>query len=534
LTDIADVQTGKVPPDEAPAPPLGYAALAGLVAAGVALAVTELVSAITTPHRPSVVSAVASRFIDVAAGTLTETAVKLFGTNDKSALLTGILVVSLVLGAVIGLLAARRRWIGAAGFSLFAVLGVLAGRSTPRASLPAIVVACVLGALAGIATLNGLLRLLCRAPDEATAVETPEDPRVKRPDRRTFLVAVGATGAAAIGAAFVSRAVRGTSPATASRQRTILPRPRRVTSIPAEQPFDVPGLSPYITPNADFYRIDTAIFVPELDAATWKLTITGMVDHPATFSYADILAMDLVEEPVTLACVSNDVGGPLVGNASWLGVPLRALLDASGVRPGATQIVGRSVDGFTVGFPTEVGLDGRVAMVAVGMNGEPLPVIHGYPARLVVAGLYGYVSATKWLSQIELTRLEDFDAYWVPRGWAKEAPIKLESRVDVPRSGVTILRGTTAIAGVAWAPTLGISKVEIKIDDGPWLTTRLGTVASKNTWVQWMYPWDATPGQHVVAVRAYDGRGRVQTDVPTIPPPNGATGYDYRGFTVAG
>jgi DMSO/TMAO reductase YedYZ molybdopterin-dependent catalytic subunit len=303
--------------------------------------------------------------------------------------------------------------------------------------------------------------------------------------------------------------------------------------LPAAQPFSVDGLSPYVTPNGDFYRIDTAIFVPQVDAATWKLTIKGKVDHTVSFTYADLLAMPLIEQPVTLACVSNDVGGPLVGNAVWLGVPLTKLLDRAGVHSDATQIVGRSVDDFTVGFPTEKAYDGRVAMVAVGMNGEPLPVTHGFPARLVVAGLYGYVSATKWLKDIELTRLEDYDAYWVPRGWSKEAPIKLQSRVDVPRSGATIPAGPTSIAGVAWDPSVGVSKVEVQLDDGAWNVAELGDVASKNTWVQWRYQWSATPGQHVAAVRAYDANGQVQTDVPSPPDPNGATGYHYRGFNVS-
>jgi hypothetical protein len=263
------------------------------------------------------------------------------------------------------------------------------------------------------------------------------------------------------------------------------------------------------------------------------MTIGGMVDRPVTFTYADLLGMDLVEEPVTLTCVSNEVGGHLIGNAVWRGVPLTKLLDEAGIQSGATQIVGRSVDDFTVGFPTEMALDGRTAMIAVGMNGEPLPVRHGFPARLVVAGLYGYVSATKWLKEITLTRLEDFDAYWIPRGWSKLGPIKTESRVDIPRSGAKMPPGKMTIAGVAWAPSRGISKVEVSIDEGPWLAARLGEVASKNTWVQWLYDWDnAKTGSHAVSVRATDGTGEVQTEQPATPAPDGASGYHYRGFTV--
>jgi Oxidoreductase molybdopterin binding domain len=243
--------------------------------------------------------------------------------------------------------------------------------------------------------------------------------------------------------------------------------------------------------------------------------------------------MPLVEEPVTLACVSNDVGGNLVGNAVWRGVPLAQLLGMAGIRPEGTQIVGRSVDDFTVAFPTSMAMDGRTAMVAVGMNGELLPIRHGYPARLVVAGLYGYASATKWLKEIRLTRLEDFDSFWVERGWAREGPIKLSSRVDVPRVGTTVRAGPVPIAGVAWAPSIGVSAVEVKIDDGPWQAAELGGVASANTWVQWVFDYDGTPGQHLVAVRAYDGAGRLQIEDPSPPEPSGATGYHYRSFYVA-
>jgi hypothetical protein len=257
-----------------------------------------------------------------------------------------------------------------------------------------------------------------------------------------------------------------------------------------------------------------------------------MVDRPVTFTYDELLAMDLVEEAVTLACVSNDVGGGLVGNAVWRGVPLTNLLDRAGVHPDASQILARSVDDFTVGLPTAAATDGRTALVALAMNGEPLPVDHGYPARLVVAGLYGYASATKWLTALELTRLEDVDSFWVERGWSKQAPIKLQSRVDVPPSGADVPAVTVMLAGVAWAPGIGISAVELQLDDGPWVRAELGRVASIDTWVQWRHPFDLAPGPHIVAVRAYDATGAVQTDQPSQPEPNGATGYHYRAFRV--
>jgi len=287
----------------------------------------------------------------------------------------------------------------------------------------------------------------------------------------------------------------------------------------------VPGISPIVTPNADFYRIDTALIAPQIDPADWTLRITGMVDHEVEIDFDELVGFDPIEQFVTLQCVSNEVGGDLVGNAAWSGVPLRVLLDRAGVRPDATQIVGRSIDGWTAGFPTAVALDGRPAMVGVAMNGEPLPVKHGFPARLIVPGLYGYVSATKWLTEIELTTWEAFDAYWIPRGWAKEGPIKTQSRIDVPQPGTTLAARRTPVAGVAWAPTRSIERVEVRIDDGPWQEAELSGEISENTWVQWLYRWDATPGSHRLAVRATDGTGETQTGEPSPPAPSGATGY---------
>jgi len=301
---------------------------------------------------------------------------------------------------------------------------------------------------------------------------------------------------------------------------------------PGVPSYPIDGLSPYIVPSGDFYRIDTALVVPQVDVAHWKLSVTGKVDHPFTLTFDELQAMEQVEEAVTLSCVSNYVGGDLVGNARWQGVPLRALLDRAGVQSAGTQIVGRSVDGFTVGFPTAALDDGRTALVAVGMNGQPLPTVHGFPARLVVAGLYGYVSATKWLTEIELTGLEDFDAYWVPLGWAKEAPIKTQSRIDVPKAAATIRAGTTPIAGVAWAPDRGIRKVEVQVDDGPWRQAQLASVLSKDTWCEWMLPWDATVGPHVLRVRATDGTGATQTGHESDPEPDGATGWHSRKVDV--
>ena len=287
----------------------------------------------------------------------------------------------------------------------------------------------------------------------------------------------------------------------------------------------VTGISPIVTPNSDFYRIDTAIVVPSVDVNDWKLSISGMVDNPYTMTFRELIDMGLVETPVTLSCVSNKVGGNLVDNAVWRGVPLADVLNRAGVQRGATQIVGRSVDNWNSGFPTEYAFDGRVALVAVSMNGEPLPAEHGFPVRLVIAGLYGYVSATKWLEEIRLTTWEGFDSYWVPRGWAKRGPIKTQSRIDVPRRGARVRAGRVAVAGVAWAPTRSIERVEVQVDDGRWVRAELSNNMSVNSWRQWVYAWDATPGKHRIRCRATDGTGSTQTSETRPPAPDGATGW---------
>ena len=274
--------------------------------------------------------------------------------------------------------------------------------------------------------------------------------------------------------------------------------------------------------------------MPQVDVATWKLEIKGLVDRPFTLTYDELLALPLFEQYVTIACVSNRVGEGLVGNALWTGVRLKDVLEMAGVQSGATQIVGRSVDGFTVGFPTSWAMaPEREPMVAVGMNRDFLPADHGYPARLIVPGLYGYVSATKWLQSIELTTREAVDGYWVPLGWAKDAPILTQSRIDAPSTGATVAAGPVDVAGVAWAPDRGIASVEVRFDDGPWQNARLSRPISDATWVQWTVPWAAAAGRHVIEVRATDGSGQVQTAEQTDPAPDGARGHHRIVVVVA-
>ena len=366
--------------------------------------------------------------------------------------------------------------------------------------------------------------------------------------RRKFMGVAGGAAAVAVVGTLLGRVLRGRQSAeiagarddVASALNNIEPATADTvdlgSSIPELASFDdIDGISTLISPNDNFYRIDSALSIPRIDVDTWSMKITGMVDQELEFTFDDLLAMDPVEEFVTLSCVSNRVGGDLVGNARWLGVPLKKILDMAGVQPGATQIVGRSVDGWTGGFPTEY-LDDpdRVALVAVAMNGEPLPTQHGFPVRLVVAGLYGYVSATKWLAEIELTTLEDFDGFWITRGWSKLGPIKTQSRIDVPSPNARMLAGPTPIAGVAWAPDRGVDRVEVLITDivdgeevpnENWIEAELSDDVTDNSWRQWMLPWNAPVGDHIIRVRATDGTGETQTPIRTDVAPDGASGW---------
>ena len=344
--------------------------------------------------------------------------------------------------------------------------------------------------------------------------------------RRQFLrtTALVATSAAAAGAAGRWLGARGA--AAAERLRIVLPRAARpLPPVAAGATVDVRGVSPFLTPNDRFYRIDTALVVPRVKVETWNLSVTGMVARPLTLTWEQLLARPMEEVDVTIACVSNEVGGRLVGTARWLGCRLDDLLAEAAPDPRADQVVGRSVDGFTAGFPTAL-LDGRDALVAIGMNGEPLPARHGFPARLVVPGVYGYVSATKWLSAIELTTFDAVQGYWIPRGWAVEAPVKTQSRIDTPATGRTVEAGRpVAVAGVAWAPTRGIRTVEVRVDDGPWEPARLAEEHAATTWRQWSYTWTPSAGRHRLSVRATDGTDATQPGERTDVAPDGATGW---------
>ena len=581
-------------------------AVAGLVAAAVALAVAEFVARLVDGE--SLVVAIGDVIIDSSPRSVSGAAIETFGTNDKPALLVGIVATSLLLGAALGPLAMRYRAIGVAALAVFALVGGLVGARDPFTSPAQAWTTALAAGIAGAATLLLLLNAATQAGPSAAAA--PPDPQEKRLGRRRFLqFAGGGLAAAAVSVPLGRRLIGPAVDVEAQRAAIVLPPPSTSTpasrpagaataalpsptpsvsappkatataeTAPAEAtptataaaeatptatvtpdptpeptpepapvvragPATVPGISPLVTPNSKFYRIDTALSVPRIDSTRWRLQLTGMVDRPAEFTFDELLTMSLREESVTLACVSNRVGQGLVGNAYWLGVPLPTLLREAGVQAGATQVIGRAVDGFTVGFPTDVALDGRESMVVVGMNGEPLPAEHGFPARLIVPGLYGYVSATKWLGEIELSTLDSFDSYWVRRGWAQQAPIKLQSRIDVPHAGATLAPGNVRVAGVAWGGLSGVSGVQVRPgerspgaqpSEGGWIDAVLSEELSDSSWRQWVVDWPATKGAFRLEVRAIDRSGMVQTAEQMEPFPDGATGHHTIAVTVEG
>jgi DMSO/TMAO reductase YedYZ molybdopterin-dependent catalytic subunit len=497
-----------------------------VLAAGVALGVAELLAALFGPGSSPIV-AVGGAAVDASPEWLKSFAIRTFGAHDKVALLIGIGLVLIVVVSVLGAASERRPRLGIVGSVALGVIGAAAAVSRPANGL-ADAIPSIAGAAAGVVAFRWL-RAAAGLPEGASAgpdLEPTPAPTIRGYDRRRFLL----TGAAAAGIAAVSgglgRLLTSRAGAAASRAGATIPRPADAAPPPPEgSDLDVPDVVPFLTPNADFYRVDTALFVPAIDSDTWTLRVHGMVDREITLDFEQLLARPMIERDITLACVSNEIGGPYVGNARWIGAPLADLLREAGVQAEASQIVSRSADGFTIGTPTAVALDGRDAMLAVSMNGEPLPLEHGFPVRMIVPGLYGYVSATKWLVELELTTLDAYDAYWVQRGWAKEAPVKTQSRIDTPAGGARLAAGAVAVAGVAWAQHRGITRVEVRVDDGDWAKAELGTADTIDTWRQWVYRWDAAPGSHTLAVRATDGEGETQTAGRTAPFPDGATGH---------
>ncbi|MFE5988344.1 molybdopterin-dependent oxidoreductase [Streptomyces sp. NPDC056453] len=528
---------------------VGLGASSGLLAGYAALATAELVSAAVRPESSPVV-AVGGAAIDRTPAGVKDWAIRHFGTDDKLVLQLGILGVLTLLALVLGALAARYRRIGAAGVLVFGVVGAFAATGRPDSTSVVDALPSVAGAVVGaglLYRLSGRLQPLRSAAPVGRGVTAPVESEAARSedeagwDRRGFVVAATAAAAASTGIGLLGRSLNGSQGqnAVASRRGITLPAPASAAApIPKGAALRIRDVSPFMTPGQDFYRVDTALVVPKVDANSWRLRIHGKgVTREANVSFAELLRMPLIERNITLACVSNEVGGPYVGNARWIGVRLADLLRRCGVRPPskggpADQLVARSVDAMTIGSPVEDVMDGRDAMLALGMNGAPLPFAHGFPVRMVVPGLYGFVSACKWIQDIELTTFDDYDAYWVKRHWARRAPIKTQSRIDTPKPFARPKAGMVMVAGVAWAQHRGIGKVEVRVDDGPWRRADLAAEDTTDTWRQWSFPWKATSGGHTLTVRATDRTGQTQTDKRTRTIPDGASGRHSVVVTV--
>ncbi|MFJ7199644.1 MULTISPECIES: molybdopterin-dependent oxidoreductase [unclassified Streptomyces] len=529
-------------------PRLALGALSGVLAGFASLAVAELVAAAVRPQSGPVV-VVGGAAIDATPAPVKDWAIRHFGTDDKLVLQLGILAVISVLALALGVYAMHCRRVGAAGVLLFGALGAAAALSRPDSTGLTDAAPSAVGAVIGALLLYVLVSLLIAVRrSRATECQLGNDGAElvsavpEQWDRRGFVLASVSLAAVSAGVGVAGRLLNSSHgrDAIASRERVVLPLPGAPAQpVPKRAELRIAGISPFVTPNNDFYRVDTALVVPRIDVTAWRLRVHGKgVRRPAGYSFDDLLRRELIERDITLTCVSNEVGGPYAGNARWIGVRLVDLLAECGVKPPsrggpADQLVSRSVDGMTIGSPVEDVMDGRDALLAIGMNGEPLPFEHGFPVRMVVPGLYGYVSACKWIQDIELTTFDSYDPYWAKRGWARRAPVKTESRIDTPKPFARPRAGTVMVAGVAWAQHRGIDKVEVRIDDGPWHEAHLAAEDTRDTWRQWSFPWQATPGGHTLTVRATDRTGRVQTGRRTRTIPDGASGWHSVVVTVA-
>lgn len=509
----------------------GAAVLRGIAAVVAGLGAGELAAGLIPPHA-SPVAAVAGVLVDFAPTWAKELGIQLFGEWDKVAIVVAITIVVIALGALAGFLERSRPSAGTVIVVLLGVAGLVAASARGGALTSAI------PGIIGLVVAIVAFRLLPRAglvrrrgasaappAEDPDAVAAPAGPQL---GRRTFLAWAGgltiAGALAAAGGAAMSGLVRARS-AVASALRLPVPA-RPAPAIPAAAELGIPGLAPVVTPVADFYRVDTAFVVPTIAPEDWRLRIHGRAEREVELGWDELMELEFEEFDVTLMCVSNPVGGPYTGNARWLGTRLRPLLERAGPQPEADMVLSQSADGWTASTPLDVLLESdRSAILAVAMNGVPLPPEHGAPVRMVVPGLYGYVSATKWVTDLELTRFDEKTAYWTRSGWAARGPVKLQSRIDVPRPGNPLPAGPTQVAGVAWHQHVGIARVEVRIGQGPWLPAELAEAIGIDTWVQWRFAWDAPPGVHTLAVRAIGADGEVQTGVPSSVLPDGATGY---------
>ncbi|MGZ5416978.1 MAG: molybdopterin-dependent oxidoreductase [Nocardioides sp.] len=508
-----------------------YAALAGGVAglAGIAVshALTNMLNARATP-----IQAVAEVVIVQTPGSIAEPLIQLVGRKDKPILVGGVTVAIIGLGALAGVLSRRSRLASNLVFLVMGAVALLALMSRPGFTSMA-----VLPLAGGVVAWLVVFAFLVDAAERGGPTDTPTeattsaDESTGRDSRRSFLLT---SGAFAVGSLAVAASGRlfGRSRRAVETSRRLLRLPVNVGSVPDDAELGLPQGTPWRVPNGDFYRIDTALVLPAIDPSEWRLRIHGMVDREITLTYEDLIARELTEAWVTLCCVSNEVGGDLIGNAFWSGVRVSDLLAEAGVSPDADAVKQTSEDGWNCGTPIEALTDGRNAMLAVAMNGEPLPVDHGFPVRMVVPGLYGFVSATKWVVDLEVTRFDKFRAYWTERGWSAQGPVKTQSKIEVPGDGGEVNAGPMRVGGYAWAQHTGISRVEVRLDGNAWVPAELGGVPGKDTWVQWAATLDVPDGEHTVAVRATDKSGYTQTAARADVIPDGATGWHTIEFTA--
>jgi DMSO/TMAO reductase YedYZ molybdopterin-dependent catalytic subunit len=555
------------------------AGIAGVVGAVVAFGIAELVHGLYSSV-PSILVSIAQRIVELTPGALVTAGIELLGTADIPTLIATVLVGMVAITFLLGNLAVRHPALALAGVAVLAAIAIAAALADPFVATVPTVITIVGALLAGSAVTELLVRAaspravapptkeeasLTAEPGSAASPvmrsrETGSEERIAV-GRGSFLLLGGGAAVAGLAAAGVGRLLGGGTVEIAARPKKLnlpeapdekqpagkgeeaqgstgkavthetLPQP------PADASIDIPGMPKLITPASSFYLIDTALSSPRIDVNDWTLSVKGAVDNPVEFSYKDLLGLPTREADITLSCVSNTIGGGLVSNGRWTGVLLSDVLEEAGmsrdkITNASKQLIGRSVDGFTAGFKTDIALDGRNALVAFGLNGSELPIKHGYPVRLVIPGLYGYVSATKWLTEIELTNW-NFDAYWIQRTWSKEGPVKTQSRIDTISDGDNLSAGKNPIGGIAWAPHRGIEKVEVSTDGGQiWNTASLAKQLAEDTWRQYIYDWNATPGDYTIQVRATDGNGETQTAQEAPPHPSGATGYHTIDVTV--
>ena len=505
--------------------------LTGVLSTLVGMALGHLVAALLVPSS-SPVLAVGSQVIDATPTPMKEWAIRQFGSSDKLILIGSVMIVVLLLSAVAGVLARRRFAYGATLLVVLVAVAALAALTRPTAGLEDAIPS-IAAAISGVAALAWLSRV-GHAAHAAAGSDAPSDATAGTPGatRRAVLVAAGVLTAAA---AVMGGAGRWIGSYRARDVDIDLPTAKDpAAALPKGLDDQVPGISKFRTPNADFYRVDTRLDVPVVEVDGWTLTIDGDVENELEFTFDDLMGMDLIERDITMTCVSNSPGGPYVGSALWLGVRLTDLLDMAKVGSGANQIYSMDFDGMTISTPLDLATDGRDAMIAIGMNGEALPREHGFPARMIVPGLYGFISGTKWIKKITLTTYDEKTAYWTDRDWATDAPIKISSRIDIPNALDQLDAGENIIGGVAWAQQKGgIEKVQVRIDGGGWIDAEMGPDAGSDYWRQWFYKWDAQPGRRSVACRAISGDGETQTAVTANPFPNGASGIQEFFVTVS-